>query len=182
MAEEAEEQPQEENVLGKLETKIKLLTYVALAGVGLTLCTISVVIVWVSIISGSITENVPMDADVLEQSLNGIDKRLTSLYERIDTQQDDMNFLTARIKKTENTHINKQIAIIQDVLVNQQQDYGRFLKILDDGMISLAQMVRGNREWTKKYSEKMKRAQHISEQRIREIKDLEVASPKNADD
>ena len=95
MAEENEEQVNPEQQLEGLEKKLKLLNYISYACIAITLIIAIVIVVWISLISGQIEKDTPMDTEQIEQNLGEVDKRLVSIYERIDTQQGDMDKITA---------------------------------------------------------------------------------------
>lgn len=177
MAEENEEQANPEQQLEGLEKKLKLLNYLSYAGIAITLIIAIVIVVWISLISSQIEKDTPMDTEQIEQNLGEVDKRLASIYERIDTQQGDMDKITEQIKALEEKHNNRQVDIIQRILINQQRDYGEFLKTMEYGMDNLAGMVKGSRDWSIQYDKRLKDAQKIAKERIKQIENLEVANP-----
>lgn len=177
MAEENDEEATPGLTLEGLEKRLKLLKYLSYAGISITVIITIVIVVWISLISGQIDDDTPMDTEQVEKNLGEVDKRLASLYERIDTQQGDMDKITTQIKALEEARNNMQVDIIQRILINQQRDYGEFLKTMEFGMNNLAGMVKGSRDWTNQYNKRLKNAQKISKQRMEQIKNLEVANP-----
>ena len=177
MAEENNEEAPSGPTLEGLEKRLKLLKYLSYAGISITVIITIVIVVWISLISSQIDDDTPMDTEQVETNLGEVDKRLASLYERIDTQQGDMDKITTQITALEEAHNNKQVDIIQRILINQQRDYGDFLKTMEFGMNNLANMVKGSRDWTKQYKKRLKDAQKISKQRMEQIRNLEVANP-----
>ena len=177
-AEPGEEKTPNEALLQGLEGKVKLLGFLSIGAAAITVIIMIVSIVWIALINGKISDDTPLDTGQLENKLDQVDERLASLYQHVDTQQQKMDDINAQILAMEDTHNEKEVRIIQSLLVHQQKDYGKFLQIMEVGMINLANMVKGSRDWTQTYSAQIKHAQHINQQRIEEIRNLSVSQAK----
>lgn len=167
--ENQENEVSDEQLLAKLSRRVTIFTVLNIAGLVLTGLLLIVLVVWLAVMASRFGAEPPMNAEKIEEGLEKIDERLSKIKDRVQTQQDDMNNLQLRIKALESVRGDERLAVVKTIMAQQYKDYGEFLKVMDYGMENLANMVRGSRDWSKIYSERLKSAEEYAKKRATEL-------------
>ena len=177
MADEANGQQVTAQRLQQLEKQARANGYLIYATMVVTVLITIAMVIWIAVLGMRLQQNMPPSSERIENNLIEVDERMASLFEEIIEQQKKMKEIETRIKALKAKHAFKELAIIQKIMLGQQKDYAIFLKIMDDGMSSLANMIRGSRSWTKQYSARMKKALAATKKQIKTLSDLKSKSP-----
>lgn len=147
------------------------LIYVTMA---ITALIVIALAIWIAVIGMRIEQNKPPSSERLEKNLDEVDIRLAALYEQINDQHQKMQQIEVRVSALNEKQSYAEIGIMQKILISQQRDYATFLGIVDEGILSLANMVRGSRSWTKQVSSKLKKAREGVKNHIKEIEKIQA--------
>lgn len=178
-AEAAPVSPEEQ--LAKLQKKVRLsqiliiATFVISSGLG------GGALVWAAITSSSVRNLEPEKANVIGDRIDALEKRLSVLFEKQDEFQFKVESTYNAIEEIRDMREQRDFGVIQKILVEQRTDYNDMLAILNTGVVSLANMMRGTRDWTDTYTKRLEKAVEINRQRIEAINQLPAdVTQKNA--
>lgn len=171
MAEEENEENEisDEQLLAKLSRRVTIFTVLNIVGLFVTGLLLIILVVWLAVMTSRFGAEPPMNAEKIEEGLEKIDERLSKIKDRVQSQQDEMNNLQLRIKALESVRGDERLALVKSIMSQQYKDFDEFLKVMDYGMENLANMVRGSRDWTKVYSDRLKSAEEYAKKRANEL-------------
>lgn len=168
--------PSPEELLTALQKKVKLsqllLIVVAVISIGLG----GGALAWAAATAGSVKSLEPESADAITDKIDNLEKRLSMLFAKQDEFQFKVDATYTTIEEIRDQRQERDFGPIQKILVEQRTDYNDMLAILNTGVLALANMMRGTKEWTASYTKRIEQAIAINKSRIDAINNL----PKDA--
>jgi hypothetical protein len=158
--------------LGQLQHKLKWLKVILSISVLISLISASSLSYLAVDLRMQVEQNTPADTQNLLTTLAKAEAQLTQNQEINRQHESEMTLLLKQLDEGEGQQDKAQIERIKKVLIQQQYDFQDFLAVLAQGMIELANMVRGTRDWTETYISGIEKAKEQSKQRIAELKAL----------
>lgn len=164
-------------MLSQLERQSKVNSLLIFITMGISLLVTIALIVWIAVIGLRLQNMQPPSIEQIDKNLNEVDIRLSSLFEQMLDQDQKMNAINIKIQALAERQTYEEIAIVQRILVSQQDDFDSFLQLMDSGITNLATMVKGSRAWLRQYSKGIASARDKTKERIKAIENLQPAAP-----
>jgi Na+-transporting NADH:ubiquinone oxidoreductase subunit NqrC len=166
------EAPDYQLQLGQVQHKLKWLKVILSISVLISLISASSLSYLAIDLRMQVEQNTPADTQNLLVTLAKAEAQLNQNQEINRQHENEMKLLLKQLDEGEGQQDKAQIERIKTVLIQQQYDFQDFLTVLAQGMIELANMVRGTRDWTETYISGIEKAKEQSNQRIAELKAL----------
>lgn len=119
-----------------------------------------------------LTETRPPDTAELELRLLKAENQLAKNAEMTTAHQAEIATLMKDLENGKGQQDRLRIDAIKQVLLNQQKDQQLLLNTLQQGMIDLANMVKGTRDWTNTYVKGINKAKSQTSDRTKSLNDV----------
>lgn len=168
----AEAAPTPEELLAALQKKVRLsqvlIIVTAVISVGLG----GGALAWAAVTASSVKNLEPEPASAINDKIEHLEQRLSTLFAKQDEFQFKVESTYSSIEEIRNQRQERDFGPIQKILTEQRTDYNDMLAILNTGVLALANMMRGTREWTQTYTKRIEQAIEINKARIEAINNL----------
>ncbi len=134
---------------------------------------------WAAATASTVKNIEPEKADAITDKIDGLEQRLSTLFQKQDEFQYKVESTYTAIEEIRAMREERDFGAIQKILLEQRQDYNDMLAILNTGVISLANMLRGSRDWTDAYTKRLQKAIEVNQQRIEAINQLPSSAKKD---
>jgi hypothetical protein len=169
---EAAAPPSPEELLAALQKKVKLSQLLIIVTAVLSVGLGGGALAWAAITASSIKNLEPEPANAINDKIDGLEQRLSMLFEKQDEFQFKVESTYTAIEEIRNQRQERDFGPIQKILIEQRTDYNDMLAILNTGVLALANMMRGTRDWTQNYTKRIEQAIELNRARIEAINNL----------
>jgi hypothetical protein len=169
---EAAAPPSPEELLAALQKKVKLSQLLIIITAVLSVGLGGGALVWAAITASSVKNLEPEPANAINDKIDSLEQRLSMLFAKQDEFQFKVESTYSSIEEIRNQRQERDFGPIQKILVEQRTDYNDMLAILNTGVLALANMMRGTRDWTQTYTKRIEQAIEINRARIETINNL----------
>jgi len=164
--------PSPEEQLAALKKKVKLSQMLIIATAVLSIGLGGGALLWAAITASNVKNLEPEPADAINDKIDNMEQRLSSLFAKQDEFQFKVESTYSAVEEIRNERQERDFGPIQKILVEQRSDYNDMLAILNTGVLSLANMMRGSRDWADNYTKRIEQAIQLNQSRIETINNL----------
>lgn len=169
---EAPAAPTPEEQLAALQKKIKLsqilIVVAAVTSIGLG----GGALAWAAVTASGVKNLEQEPANAINDKIDNLEKRLSTMFAKQDELQFKVDASYSALDEIREQREERDYGAIQKILIEQRTDYNDMLAILNTGVLALANMMRGTREWTVDYTRRIEQAIELNRKRIEAINDL----------
>jgi len=169
-----------EEQLAKLQKKVRISQFLLIATFVISSGLGGAALAWAAITSSSVKNLEPEKADALNDKIDAMEKRLSVLFGKQDEFEFKVESTYSAIEEIRAMREQRDFSTIQKILIDQRTDYNDMLAILNTGVVALANMMRGSRDWTNTYTKRIEHAIEVNRQRIETINQLPTENGQNA--
>lgn len=169
---EAAAAPSPEELLAALQKKVKLSQLLIIVTAVLSVTLGGGALAWAAMTASSVKNLEPEPANAINDKIDGLEQRLSTLFEKQDEFQFKVESTYTAIEEIRNQRQERDFGPIQKILIEQRTDYNDMLAILNTGVLALANMMRGSRDWTQNYTKRIEQAIELNRARIEAINNL----------
>lgn len=158
--------------IDQLQQRIATLKKGLYAAIGVSIVSFAIICVAGLSINTLLNETRPPDTAELELRLLKAENQLTKNAEMTAAHQAEITTLMKDLENGKGQQDRLRIDAIKQVLLEQQKDQQLLLNTLQQGMVDLANMVRGTREWTNTYIKGINKAKTQTSERTKSLNDI----------
>jgi hypothetical protein len=178
--EEAPAPPSPEEQLASLQKKVKISQMLIIATAVISVALGGGALAWAAVTASSVKNLEPEPADAINDKIDNMEQRLSMLFAKQDEFQFKVESTYNAVEEIRNERQERDFGPIQKILVEQRSDYNDMLAILNTGVLALANMMRGSRDWADNYTKRIEQAIQLNQARIAAINNLPKESAQKA--
>jgi hypothetical protein len=161
-----------EEQLASLQKKVKLSQLLIIITAVISIGLGGGALAWAAMTASSVKNLEPEPASAINDKIDGLEQRLSTLFAKQDEFQYKVESTYTAIEEIRNQRQERDFGPIQKILIEQRTDYNDMLAILNTGVLALANMMRGTRDWTQNYTKRIEQAIQVNRTRIDAINNL----------
>ncbi len=112
-----------------------------------------------------------------KETITALQSELETLNQKLSDMDARLIEVSLTLPELEGRITNSSAAVMQQVLIQQEQDIQSFLTALRSATFDLAHMVPGSRAWLELYSTQIDSSVEMSEKRVEQLKQLQTSVP-----
>jgi len=156
--------------LSRLEKKIKTIRTMFFSLLVCAAVIISILITSVLVINLQLANRREIPAEDFADLLQELDTHLKHLSTIHNAEAQAYFTFQDSLAEIKDLYQHDKINTLRQALVEREQDTRQLLEIMQNGISSLANMSPGSRQWTTVYAEQVKKAQTVSSQREKALR------------
>lgn len=168
--------PTPEEQLAALQKKVKLSQILIIVSAVISFALGAGALAWTAVTASSVKKIEPEPVIAINDKIDNLEQRLSMLFAKQDEFQFKVESTYEAVEEVRNQRQERDFGPIQKILVEQRTDYNDMLAILNTGVLALANMMRGTRDWTENYTKRIEQAIQINRTRIEAINNLPAES------
>lgn len=158
--------------IDQLQVRISQLKKGLYAAIGVSVVSFIIICIAGFSMHTLLNETRPPETAELELRLLKAENQLTKNAEMTAAHQVEINTLIQDLENGKGQQDRLRIDAIKQVLIQQQKDQQLILNTLQQGMVDLANMVRGTRDWTNTYIKGINKAKAQTTERTKSLDDV----------